>query len=172
MHSIVSLISGRGSNLEAIFKTATAKSWDVRFTGVISNNPEAKGLDFARSQGISTQVLNHRDFASRDAFDEVFEALESEKAQDLFGIFHCFTGDFEQARRAIDLNMKSKLRPEHNLVRLFLSKLIFRARIQNLSGDKSFWGPRQQFPMPRAALILYQDCQSGADLVKRVSMRT
>jgi len=42
----------------------------------------------------------------RDAFDEVFEVLESEKADDLFGIFHCFTGDFEQAKRAIDLNMK------------------------------------------------------------------
>lgn len=42
----------------------------------------------------------------RDAFDEVFEVLESEKATDLFGIFHCFTGDFNQAKRAIDLNMK------------------------------------------------------------------
>lgn len=42
----------------------------------------------------------------RDAFDEVFEVLESEKAEDLFGIFHCFTGDFHQAQRAIDLNMK------------------------------------------------------------------
>lgn len=42
----------------------------------------------------------------RDAFDEVFEVLESEKATDLFGIFHCFTGDFQQAQRAIDLNMK------------------------------------------------------------------
>lgn len=42
----------------------------------------------------------------RDAFDEVFEVLESEKANDLFGIFHCFTGDFTQAQRAIDLNMK------------------------------------------------------------------
>jgi TatD DNase family protein len=42
----------------------------------------------------------------RDAFDEVFEVLESEKAPDLFGIFHCFTGDFQQAQRAIDLNMK------------------------------------------------------------------
>src|SRR6218665_1104356 len=42
----------------------------------------------------------------RDAFDEVFEVLESEKASDLFGIFHCFTGDFDQAKRAIDLNMK------------------------------------------------------------------
>ena len=42
----------------------------------------------------------------RDAFDEVFEVLDSEKSTDLFGIFHCFTGDFDQAQRAIDLNMK------------------------------------------------------------------
>ena len=42
----------------------------------------------------------------RDAFDEVFEVLESEKAGDLFGIFHCFTGDYEQAKRAISLGMK------------------------------------------------------------------
>jgi len=42
----------------------------------------------------------------RDAFEEVFEVLESEKADDLFGIFHCFTGDFQQAQRAIGLNMK------------------------------------------------------------------
>lgn len=42
----------------------------------------------------------------REAFDEVFEVLDSEKAPDLFGIFHCFTGDFCQAKRAIDLNMK------------------------------------------------------------------
>lgn len=42
----------------------------------------------------------------RDAFDEVFEVLESEKSADLFGIFHCFTGDFDQAKRAINLNMK------------------------------------------------------------------
>ncbi|WP_264520267.1 TatD family hydrolase [Flavobacterium sp. N1994] len=42
----------------------------------------------------------------REAFDEVFEVLESERAADLFGIFHCFSGDFGQAKRAIDLNMK------------------------------------------------------------------
>jgi TatD DNase family protein len=42
----------------------------------------------------------------RDAFDEVFEVLESEKATDLFGIFHCFAGDLAQAQRAIALNMK------------------------------------------------------------------
>jgi TatD DNase family protein len=42
----------------------------------------------------------------RDAFDEIFEVLESEKSDDLFGIFHCFTGDIHQAQQAIDLNMK------------------------------------------------------------------
>ena len=42
----------------------------------------------------------------RDAFDEVFEVLEEEKADDLFGIFHCFTGTLEQAHKAISYNMK------------------------------------------------------------------
>lgn len=42
----------------------------------------------------------------RDAFDEVFDILEAEKADDLFGIFHCFTGTLEQAYRAISYNMK------------------------------------------------------------------
>jgi len=42
----------------------------------------------------------------RDAFDEVFEVLEQHKGDDLFGIFHCFTGTLEQAKRAIALNMK------------------------------------------------------------------
>ena len=42
----------------------------------------------------------------RDAFDEVFEVMDSESSSDLFGIFHCFTGDLGQAKRAIDLNMK------------------------------------------------------------------
>jgi len=42
----------------------------------------------------------------RDAFDETFEVLESEKADNLYGIFHCFTGNFKQAQRAIGYNMK------------------------------------------------------------------
>ncbi len=42
----------------------------------------------------------------RDAFNEVFEVLETEKSEDLFGIFHCFTGTYEQAQQAISYNMK------------------------------------------------------------------
>lgn len=43
---------------------------------------------------------------SRESFDEIFEILEEEKGDDLFGIFHCFTGTFEQAQQAISYNMK------------------------------------------------------------------
>ncbi|MEJ1222737.1 TatD family hydrolase [Sediminicola sp. 1XM1-17] len=42
----------------------------------------------------------------RDAFDEIFEVLEGEKSDDLYGIFHCFTGNYEQAQKAIGYNMK------------------------------------------------------------------
>lgn len=42
----------------------------------------------------------------RDAFDEIFEILEEEKSEDLFGIFHCFSGTLEQAQQAISYNMK------------------------------------------------------------------
>ncbi len=42
----------------------------------------------------------------RDAFDEVFDVLEQEKGDDLFGIFHCFTGTFEQAQKALSYNLK------------------------------------------------------------------
>ena len=42
----------------------------------------------------------------RDAFDEIFEILEDEKSDSLFGIFHCFTGNIDQARKAISYNMK------------------------------------------------------------------
>jgi len=42
----------------------------------------------------------------REAFDEVFEILQEQKSSDLFGIFHCFTGNFEQAQQAISLNFK------------------------------------------------------------------
>ncbi|HMC00055.1 MAG TPA: TatD family hydrolase, partial [Flavobacteriaceae bacterium] len=42
----------------------------------------------------------------RESFDEIFEVLEAEKSDDLFGIFHCFTGTLEQAQKAISYNMK------------------------------------------------------------------
>lgn len=69
MLSIVTLISGRGSNFESIVKTAKNEQWPVKFAGVIANHVAAKGLDFARSQGIPAIIIEHQKHATRESFD-------------------------------------------------------------------------------------------------------
>jgi phosphoribosylglycinamide formyltransferase-1 len=78
MKNIVILISGGGSNMAAIVKTAERERWqdklDARVAAVISNKADAQGLVFARDHGISTEVLDHKGFASREAFDAALMA--------------------------------------------------------------------------------------------------
>ncbi len=73
MKNIVILISGGGSNMAAIVRAAEQQHWQqhygARVVAVVSNKPSAKGLDFARAQGIATEVLEHQPFPSREAFD-------------------------------------------------------------------------------------------------------
>jgi phosphoribosylglycinamide formyltransferase-1 len=73
MKNIVILISGGGSNMAAIVRAAQQEQWEkrlgARVAAVISNKIDAKGLIFARSQGIATQVVDHKAFATREAFD-------------------------------------------------------------------------------------------------------
>jgi phosphoribosylglycinamide formyltransferase-1 len=70
---IVILISGGGSNMRALVEAAQREGWaerlKARVVAVISNRPDAKGLDWARAAGLATQVLDHRSFDSREAFD-------------------------------------------------------------------------------------------------------
>lgn len=79
MKNIVILISGGGSNMAAIVKTAQRENWRDKFgarvAAVISNKAQAGGLVFAREQGIATAVLDHQAFASREAFDAELMAL-------------------------------------------------------------------------------------------------
>ena len=74
MKNIVILISGGGSNMAAIVKTAQREGWSqkygARVAAVISNQLTAGGLVFAREQGLATDVLDHKAFASREAFDD------------------------------------------------------------------------------------------------------
>jgi phosphoribosylglycinamide formyltransferase-1 len=66
---IVVLISGRGSNLRAIIEAARTGDIPAEVRAVISNNPEAQGLAHAATAGIPTQVVDHRQYADRAAFD-------------------------------------------------------------------------------------------------------
>jgi phosphoribosylglycinamide formyltransferase-1 len=73
MKNIVILISGSGSNMAAIVRRAQQERWETRLgarvAAVISNKADAKGLVFAKEQGIATAVLDHKAYPSREAFD-------------------------------------------------------------------------------------------------------
>ena len=79
MKNIVILISGGGSNMAAIVKTAQRELWrenlGARVAAVISNKASATGLVFAREQGLATEVLDHKSFTSREEFDHALAKL-------------------------------------------------------------------------------------------------
>ncbi len=73
MKNIVILISGGGSNMAAIVRAAQQGDWaqqyGARVAAVVSNKADAKGLQYAKDNGIATAVLDHKAFASREDFD-------------------------------------------------------------------------------------------------------
>jgi len=82
------LISGRGSNLQALIDAQAEPGWPAEIVLVISNEPGAKGLDRAEAAGIAAAVINHRDFDGREPFDQAMtEAIEAAGAS-----FVCLAG--------------------------------------------------------------------------------
>ena len=82
MKNIVILISGGGSNMAAIVRASRQQNWaaqvPARVAAVISNKAGAGGLAWARGEGIATQALDHKAFASREAFDaELARTIDS-----------------------------------------------------------------------------------------------
>lgn len=77
MKRIVILISGRGSNMEAIVQRCADDGWPARVVAVIANRPDAAGLAWAAQRGIATAVVDHRAHAEREAFDaELARAID------------------------------------------------------------------------------------------------
>ncbi|GAB2833548.1 phosphoribosylglycinamide formyltransferase [Comamonas piscis] len=78
MKNIVILISGSGSNMAAIVRTAQQERWQeslgARVAAVISNKANAGGLPFAQQQGIATAVVDHKAYDSRESFDAALMA--------------------------------------------------------------------------------------------------
>lgn len=69
------LISGRGSNMIALIEAAKAADYPAEIAVVVSNDPQAKGLDYARSAGIPTAVVDHKPFGkNREAFERALQA--------------------------------------------------------------------------------------------------
>ncbi|MFN0185536.1 MAG: phosphoribosylglycinamide formyltransferase [Aquabacterium sp.] len=83
MKRIAILISGRGSNMEAIIEACAAQAWPAQVVAVLSNRADAAGLAFAARHGIATAVVDHRGFADRADFDDTLARVLAGFAPDL-----------------------------------------------------------------------------------------
>jgi phosphoribosylglycinamide formyltransferase 1 len=114
MKRIVILISGRGSNMRSLVQACEAQAWDAKIAAVISNRPDAAGLAFAREQGVATGVVNHRDFATRAAFDAALGDAIAGHAPDivaLAGFMRILGPDFVQRFAGRLINIHPSLLP-------------------------------------------------------------
>jgi len=105
---IVALISGRGSNLQALLEAGLPVS------GVIANRADARGLELAAARGVATQVVEHRAFASREAFESAL-GREIERFAPrlvlLAGFMRIFTPGFTARYEGRMLNIHPSLLP-------------------------------------------------------------
>ncbi len=83
MKRIVILISGRGSNMEAIVQRCAEQGWPAQVVAVLANRPQAAGLAWAAARGIATAVVDHKAHASREAFDDALAATIDAQRPDL-----------------------------------------------------------------------------------------
>lgn len=110
MKSIVILISGRGSNMEAML----AADLPCRIAAVISNKADAKGLETARARGIPTAVVAHAEHASRDLFDAALAAEIDRHQPDLIvlaGFMRILGEDFVRRYQGRLMNIHPSLLP-------------------------------------------------------------
>jgi phosphoribosylglycinamide formyltransferase-1 len=112
---IVVLISGSGTNLQAILDAQRRGELPVDIRAVISNRPDAPGLSRARAAGISTEVVDHTQYATREAFDRALQARIDRHQPALVvlaGFMRLLTDDFVEHYLGRMLNIHPSLLPE------------------------------------------------------------
>jgi phosphoribosylglycinamide formyltransferase 1 len=108
------LISGRGSNLQALIDACAQPDFPARISLVISNKGDAYGLERARAAGISTDIISHRDYESRAAFDaEMTDKLHAAGVQlvCLAGFMRILSAEFVQHWHGKLINIHPSLLP-------------------------------------------------------------
>ena len=114
MKKLVILISGRGSNMEAIVRACSREGWPAQVAAVIASRPDAAGLEFAASHGIATAVVDHRQFPDRETFDAALAREIDAFAPDLValaGFMRVLTPSFVDRYAGRMLNVHPSLLP-------------------------------------------------------------
>ncbi|QIQ21496.1 phosphoribosylglycinamide formyltransferase [Zophobihabitans entericus] len=116
MKKIVVLVSGSGSNLQAIIDSCQSKLIDAQVAAVISNKPDVFALERAKQAEIPAHVINHKDFTSREEFDEVVAKQIDQYQPDLVvlaGYMRILTPKFVQHYTGKMLNIHPSLLPKY-----------------------------------------------------------
>ncbi|MCC2961891.1 phosphoribosylglycinamide formyltransferase [Massilia sp. IC2-278] len=116
MKNIVILISGRGSNMEAVVRAARLEGWAARVAAVISNRADAGGLAFAAAHGISTAVVPSKNYPDRASFDAALQREIDRFAPDLVvlaGFMRILTAPFVAHYEGRMLNIHPSLLPAY-----------------------------------------------------------
>ena len=114
MKTLVILISGRGSNMQALVEACAAENWNARIAAVLSNRADAAGLAWARGRGIVTGVVDHTAYADRAAFDAALAEVIDAQAPDLLllaGFMRVLTPAFVRRYAGRLLNIHPSLLP-------------------------------------------------------------
>ncbi len=114
--SLVVLISGHGSNLQAIIDATSGHKIPARIVAVISNRADAYGLQRAQQAGIATAILDNKDQPSRDAYDQALQHLIDSYEPDLLvlaGFMRILTPALVQHYHGRMLNIHPSLLPRH-----------------------------------------------------------
>lgn len=114
MKNIVILISGRGSNMQAIVRAFHLEKWSARLSVVISNRADAAGLVFAKEAGIPTRVLSHKDYPDRASYDVALQQVIDEYQPDivvLAGFMRILTSGFVEHYAGRMINIHPSLLP-------------------------------------------------------------
>jgi len=115
MRNIVILISGRGSNMQAIVHAAQAERWPAKIAAIISNRSDAEGLSFAQEHGIAYAVVANGDYPSRAEFDAALQAEIDRFEPDvvvLAGFMRILTAPFVAHYAGRMLNIHPSLLPK------------------------------------------------------------
>lgn len=113
--NIVILISGRGSNMMSIVNAINNGSLDVNVAAIISNRPDAAGIEFAQQQKIHTVVIDHTDFDSREQFDQTMAKEIDQFSPDLVvlaGFMRILTTEFVEHYADRLINIHPSLLPK------------------------------------------------------------
>jgi phosphoribosylglycinamide formyltransferase-1 len=108
------LISGRGSNMMALVEAARAPAYPAEIVSIIASRPDAAGLAWAKAQGLPTVAIDHKSFATREAFDDAVHAALSEARADLIalaGFMRIQSAGFVQKWQGRQLNIHPALLP-------------------------------------------------------------